>query len=706
MGLDRGSSRLHQAWLGYLVLGGLAIVVYYLIPARGTGITVRVVVYCLISASAAVAVLVGVIRNQPHSRLAWILLGASQAVYAAADCTFYIRHYVLGLVDYPSVADPFYLGHYPLVVAALMMLIRRRTPGRDIPGVLDAAVLAVVAAMLSWLFLIAPQARLDVPLLVKVTSVAYPVMDLAMLAVALRLILGAGRRPASFYLLCAYLLAIFTADTLYVQQQLAGTYQTGNWLDAIWLTGNLALGAAALNPTMRWLAEPSPVRDQTLGPARIAALCVAVLIAPATLLLHGTSELVRDVPVVAAACAILFLLAIARLAGLVADQRRLAITDGLTSLHTRRFFEAQLALEVQRARRARLPLAVIIVDIDRFKSINDRYGHPAGDRALVEVATRLRGAARAGDVLARYGGEEFALLVPGANATDLPGIAQRLREQVASSPIEVTTSSWIAVTVSVGVASYPDHDDLEGGLIAVADRALYAAKSSGRDRVVVGVPEPAEVDTRDQDPDMVEFLFRVADRVDLRLSSRQHSTAISLWAMVLAAELGWDLAMIRRSALAGRLHDIGKIVIPESVLTKPGALSEDDWRLMRAHPDYGYRLANAVPGFGSIAQVIRQHHERYDGTGYPDGLAARDIRPEARLIAVCDAWAAMLSDRPHHDPRSVEVARAELRGGRGTQFDPDIVDLFLNLHQAGRVGAMAHADDPGKAGLFMPPGMG
>jgi diguanylate cyclase (GGDEF)-like protein len=698
--------RLRYAWLGYLVVGGLAIAGYYLIPPRDGGVTARVVVYCLISASAAAAVFYGVLRNRPTARLAWILLGASQAVYAAADCTFYIRHYLLGLEDYPSAADPLYLGHYPLVVAALVMLIRRRTPGRDVPGILDAAVLAVVAAMLSWLYLIAPQARLDVPLLVKVTSVAYPVMDLAMLAVALRLILGAGRRPVSFYLLSGNLLAIFAVDTIYVSQQLSGTYQTGNWLDAIWLTGNLSLGAAALHPTMHWLGETSPVRDQTLGPARIAALCVAVLIAPVTLLAHGSEGLARDIPVVAVACGILFLLAIARLAGLVADQRRLAITDGLTGLHTRRFFEAQLPMEVQRARRADMPLALIIVDIDRFKSINDRYGHPAGDRALIEVANRLRVVARAGDVLARYGGEEFALLVPDAHPDDLLGIAQRLREQVASSPIAVTEHSWIAVTVSVGVASYPDHGDLDGGLVAVADRALYAAKSAGRDRVVVGVPPQADQRPREEDPDMVEFLCRVADKVDSRLSSDQHSTAISLWAMVMAAEMGWDLATIRRAALAGRLHDIGKIVIPEVVLAKTAELSEEDWKLMRAHPDYGYRLANAVPGFSAIAQVIRQHHERYDGTGYPSGLSARSIRREARLIAVCDAWAAMLAERPYHEPRSIEVAREELRRGRGTQFDPDMVDLFLDMHQAGRVGMLARLDQSGVAGLFMPPGTG
>jgi diguanylate cyclase (GGDEF)-like protein len=693
----------NRAWLGYLSAGALSIVCYYLIPPDGAGVVVRVVIYCLTSMSAAVAVVVGILRNRPGSWLAWSFLGASQLVYAIADSLFYCRHYLLHLDDYPSVADPLYLAHYPLVVIALVLLIRRRTPGRDIPGVLDAAVLAVVAAMLSWLYLIAPQARADSPTLVKVTSVAYPVMDLAMLAVALRLILGAGRRTPSFSLLSANLLAIFAADTIYVGQQLAGVYHTGNWLDALWLVGNLSLGAAALHPTMRWLGDPSPVGDQQLGPIRIMALCLAALVAPATLLVHGAGEPVQDLPVIAAACGILFMLAIIRLAALVADQRKLAITDGLTGLHTRRFFEAQLPLEVQRSRRSGAPLAVIIVDIDRFKSINDQYGHPAGDAALVEVAFRLRTAARAGDVLARYGGEEFALLLPGASPEDLAGIAQRLREQVASSPIPVSGDTWIAVTVSIGVASYPDHGNLEGGLIAVADRALYAAKSAGRDRVVVGVASRGDPHACDEDAEMVEYLFRAADEVDCALSNYQHSKAISLWAMVMAAELGSDLATIRRAAIAGRLHDVGKIVIPASILAKPSTLDAEEWRVMREHPDYGHRLASAVPGFEGVAEAIRQHHERCDGTGYPQGLSGRSIRIEARLIAVCDAWAAMLSDRPYHVMRTPEQARQELIRCRGNQFDPDVVDLFLALQAQGRVGRLSRLDASESAGLFIPP---
>lgn len=701
-----GGPGTNRTWLGYLSVGALSIVCYYLIPPDGAGVVSRVILYCLTSISAAVAVGVGVLRNRPRPRLAWSLLGASQLVYAIADSTFYVRHYLLDLPDYPSAADPFYLGHYPLVVVALVLLIRRRTPGRDLPALLDAAVLAVVAAMLSWLYLIAPQAHADLPALVKLTSVAYPVMDLAVLVVALRLMLGAGRRPRSFSLLSANLLAIFAADTIYVGQQLAGVYHSGNWLDALWLAGNLSLGAAALHPTMRWLGDPSPVGDQRLGPVRIVALCVAALVAPATLVLRGAGQSRQDLSVIAVACGLLFILAIARLAALVADQRRLAITDALTGLYTRRFFEAQLPVEIQRARRSGAPLAVIIVDIDRFKSINDRYGHPSGDAVLVEVASRLRASARAGDVLSRYGGEEFALLLPGATAEDLPGIAQRLRERVASTPIEVTGDTWVAVTVSIGVASYPDHSDVGGGLIAAADRALYAAKAGGRDCVVIGVPTGRAPHVCDEEPEMVEFLCRAADQVDSALSNYQHSKAISLWAMVLAAELGCDLGVIRRAAIAGRLHDVGKVVIPTSILAKPSALDAEDWRLMREHPDFGYRLAATVPGFERVAEVIRQHHERYDGKGYPQGLSGRSIHLEARLIAVCDAWAAMLSDRPYHVMRTPAEARHELMRCRGTQFDPDVVDLFLKLEADGRVGRLTRLTEPESAGLVIPPGAG
>jgi two-component system cell cycle response regulator len=690
-------------WWAYLAAGGLVVAGYYAATALRAPAVLTVTLYCLVSASAAVAVLIGARRQLApgRDRRPWLFLGASQAVYAAADTCFYVSHNILGLSAFPAPADPLYLGHYPLVVVGLILLIRMRTPGRDLASLLDAATLAVAAALLSWLYLIGPQARADLPNLVKLVSVLYPVMDLAMFAVALRLILGPGRRPMSFLFLGGWLLAIFAADEIYVIQQLNGTYATGNFLDAIWLLGNLSLGAAALHPTITRVNERSTGEDVPLTVVRLGLLAAGALIAPAVLVIEDGLGTLHDVPVIAAACAALFLLTVGRMAGLIADQRRLAITDVLTGLRTRRYFGTLLPQEIAKAKRAGTSLAVLIVDVDRFKSINDRYGHPAGDRVLIEVARRLRRAVRQADFLARYGGEEFALVVPGANPQELPSIGERMRHQVAATPILVAPEVWISVTVSVGTAGYPRHGGTPAELIMTADRALYAAKSQGRDRVVVGEPvgpgigglarlaagEPAE-DAPGSDDDLMAYLQRAADEVDGWLSSSEHGRAVGRWSALVARELGHDDTLVQRCELAGRLHDVGKMLIPQAIWRKPDALSRTERQLVQRHPDYGYQLVAMVPGLTEVAEAVRQHHERYDGGGYPQGLGGAEIRTEARVIAVCDVWAAMLADRPYSAAIGPERACDELLRARGTQLDPDVVDAFLNLHRCGRIGAL------------------
>jgi two-component system, cell cycle response regulator len=680
-------------WVAYLVTGLLVVAAYYLAIHLRSPAVVLVSLYCLVSASAGVAVFVGCARNLvgARARLPWLVLGGSQVVYAAADSFFYVTHYMFGNSAFPALADPLYLGHYPLVVVGLILLIRLRNPGRDLASLLDAATVAVATALLSWLYLIGPQARADSPMLVKLVSVAYPVMDLAMFAVALRLILGPGRRPASFMLLAGNLLAIFTADTIYVMQQLNGTYHAGNFLDAIWLCGNLALGAAALHPTVSRVTERASAEDMKLTPVRLAVLAGAALIAPATLIVRDLLGILRDVPVIAGACAVLFLLAIARLAGLVVDQRHLATTDVLTGLRTRRFFGAQLPLEITKAHRAGSSLAVLIVDVDHFKSINDRYGHPAGDRVLVEVARRLRDAVRHADFIARYGGEEFALVVPGVSPQELASIGERLRTQVACSPIVVSPDEWVHVTVSVGTAGYPRHGESPADLITTADRALYAAKAQGRDRVVVGetiTAGVAAVSPLESAVDLLAYLQRAADEVDGWLSNREHGRAVGRWAALVAASLGEDESVVRRAELAGRLHDIGKVLIPQAIWRKPSALSRYERQVVQQHSDYGYQMVSVVPGLLDVAEVVRQHHERIDGRGYPLGIAGHEIRLEAKIVAVCDSWAAMLADRPYHMALRPAEACEELLQGKGSQFDADIVDVFVDLQRRDLVGEL------------------
>jgi diguanylate cyclase (GGDEF)-like protein len=446
-----------------------------------------VVLYVAISASAPLAVFVGVVRNGPRPALPWVLIGIGQAVHALADANFYVEHYLRYDPTYPATADVFYLLHYPLLAAGLVILIRRRSPHRDVPALLDAASLAVVAAMLSWVYLMAPLVEADRPLLVEATSLAYPVLDLATLVVAIRLVLGGGPRPTAYFLLLGSLVAILTADTIYIVQRLSSDYGgAGSYLDAIWPLSNLLVGAAALHPTMPTMSERAGDRTGSLTLPRIAALCVAALVAPVTLWVQDLRGELSHVSVIASACALLFVLTIARLAVLVVEQRELAITDSLTGVHTRRFLEARLLSEVTRAERDGGAVALCLIDVDRFKTVNDSYGHPAGDRALVEIARRLRLGSRTADLLVRYGGEEFALLMPGARADQLSPVAERLRAEVARTPVPLAPGTCVTLTVSIGAAGYPEHGRSPAELVEAADRALYAAKENGRDRIVVG----------------------------------------------------------------------------------------------------------------------------------------------------------------------------------------------------------------------------
>jgi diguanylate cyclase (GGDEF)-like protein len=564
------------------------------------------------------------------------------------------------------------------------MLIRQRRAGRDLPGLLDAASLTVGAGLLSWVFMIGPQTRLGTPLLVEVASLAYPLMDLVVLLVSLRLLFGGGRRDGSFVLLSAWLAAILTADTVYVLQRLDHTYAAGNFLDAVWLTGNLALGACALHPSMGRIAQAADVPAPRFSWPRLAVLCLGALVGPLLLLIQHAQGVQQDVPAIAVGCAALFALTATRLAGLAVDQRRIAITDSLTGLRSRRYFEARLADEVTRAERTGGPLAVVILDVDRFKRINDRFGHPGGDRVLVEVAARLREVTGPDHALARYGGEEFALIAAGEDAEHPTRLAERLRHAVAREPVAVGDDTSVTVTLSAGTAAFAPHHGTASALVSAADRALYLAKDLGRDRAVAGGTSVAE----HREDVAVDYLDQVADLVDLRVASPGRSLAIAEWARTVAERLGRDSAEVRTAHRAGRLLDVGMIVLPDDLLTESGPLTDQQWHLLHEHPDSGARMVGVLPDHADVAEVIRQHHERWDGAGYPNGLRGEHIRIEARLLSVCDAWAAMRADRPHRRALTHEQAVRELRVGRGARFDPYLVDVFLELLDQRAVGEM------------------
>ncbi|MDT3443695.1 MULTISPECIES: diguanylate cyclase [unclassified Pseudofrankia] len=478
-----------RLWLGYVAVGAVVVASCYVAghwagSASHGWLVARLAVYSATTASAAGAVFFGLLRFRPAHWSPWLLIGISQLVYAGAGVAFCVDHYLYASPTFLAVRDVLYLAHYPVLVAGLLPIVRLRAPGGDLPGLLDGLLAATGAATLSYLNLIKPRLDGELSTAIAVMWVACPIADLILFAIGVRLVLGTGSRPPAFSLLAASLFLSLAADAGYALRQLGDGYSVGGGLDAVWLAGSLALGAAALHPTMASIAEPAH-RPAGLGRLRLWALYLAGLAGPLTLVLRrGRADSCTEL-VSALAMAVATGLIMIRMRYAEVQQRRLANTDVLTGLCTRRFLETRLALATARAAPRGWALALFLVDIDHFKSINDRYGHPAGDRALAEVALRLRAVAQSRDVVARYGGEEFALLATGVGQDDLRALGELLRATVAATPVVIADGVQLTVTVSVGAAAVAAAPASPAELVDRADRALYAAKSAGRDRVAV-----------------------------------------------------------------------------------------------------------------------------------------------------------------------------------------------------------------------------
>jgi diguanylate cyclase (GGDEF)-like protein len=386
------------------------------------------------------------------------------------------------------------------------------------------------------------------------------------------------------------------------------------------------------------------------------------------------------------------------------EQAQAAVTDSVTGLPNHRAVMGRLDEEVSRSERYQTSFALIFVDLDHFKRVNDTWGHRAGDAILREIASRLGSGVRQEDFVGRYGGEEFAVILTGADVAGASFTAERLREALDSEPC-----SWemedshevvpIQVSGSFGVAVYRLHGTTREDLIESADYAMYQAKHGGRNRVCIADIDrtvqkrenhPGERDERD------EHLYHPLEERDRHIQlatglqaltaaatardgyTAQHSQRLVELAVATARQLGQSEEELRMVRLSAALHDIGKIGIPDAILKKPGALTDEEWLIMRTHPDIGRHILEEVGGiFRQLATIVVSHHERWDGTGYPRKLAGEAIPLHARILAVVDAFDAMISHRVYREPLTIEQARSELLRCSGTQFDPAVVHVFL-----------------------------
>ncbi|MGD1216577.1 MAG: diguanylate cyclase, partial [Terriglobales bacterium] len=391
-----------------------------------------------------------------------------------------------------------------------------------------------------------------------------------------------------------------------------------------------------------------------------------------------------------------------------------SITDGLTGIKTRRFFWEALSSEWKRASRSGRPFSVVLIDLDKFKEVNDSLGHLEGDLVLARVGRLLEQKCRQSNVVARYGGDEFIILMPETGIEQAQVLAERLRLWLATDPMLEEHQ----ITGSFGVASFPVHGFSMEDLIRVADAGMYVAKHAGGNRVstsdafgegsavprhlVSGYIEgflQREHNGPEHLEELVSTLRKLCGRED---GADQRTMKEAVEALARAAELrdhnaaghgeqcGHYVGMIARglnlsaqeaedASFAGRVHDLGKLFIPERILNKPGALTEDELAVINTHPQVGAEVLRAIPEIERAAQAIESHHEAFDGSGYPFGLKGENIPLYGRIVAVADAYVNMTSDRSVAPPKTDEQALVELEKLSGTRFDGMIVRLLARL---------------------------
>lgn len=604
----------------------------------------------------AVAALVARVVMVRRQRLVWALLAGYAATTTAADLTWSALA-VDGELDSGGLPDVLYYAAYPLAYAGVILLLRGRarwfTPALWLDGLVGALTLAALTAAV----VLTPVLSSTSEAGELVINVGYVIADVLLLCfVGLAAGLSGWKPGRSWALIGLSLSSAAVVDAIYSYQEATGNYAAGSVLSTLWPAGLVALAFAA------W----QPQRSTSLDSTSLAGAAMPVLFAAVALAVLGAAhwKTVTDPAVILALPALIAVAARGALTyrenlRLLRLTRQEALTDALTGLGNRRQMTRDLEAALADARAGR-PSTLAFFDLDGFKGYNDAFGHNAGDALLHRLASALRAATAGTGTAYRLGGDEFCVLLPGAVGLDAPAVqsaAAALRE----------SGNGFRIGASLGLVSLPDDADQAARALQLADERMYANKDAGR--------ASAKRQTRD-------LLMQVLGEREPEL--RRHTDQVAGHAAATARQLGLTGEAVDEVARAAELHDIGKLAIPESILDKPGPLDDAEWNLMREHTIVGERILLAAPALAPVAALVRASHERWDGTGYPDGVASGEIPLGARIVAVCDAYDAMTSDRSYRCALPHAEAIAELRRHSGTQFDPAVVEAFATTIAAAR----------------------
>jgi len=649
-GFDRSRLVAFSA-LGLLaaLLAFYAVVVVGELPGEGLQEAVGRWVYDVVVLGAA-AIVLWRAALMPAERHAWLALGIGLLLWALGQTYYSVVLYYAEPAPFPSPADAGFLAFYPASFVALVLLLRARVAHLDPLAWVDALIGALAVAALAAALIFPPvvEALGGSPLGVAV-SLAYPCMDLVLLGLLSGAFAISKWRAGGTWLLIALALLLFGAcDVVY----LAAGGQSTTALNAASVGWPLAFLLLAL---VSWL--PTTEAEATVagsGRRRIAVPLGMAVVGVCLLVAASFVEVDEVAVALSAACLVAVL---ARLlitfnqnTGMLEASEEEALTDDLTGLANRRALMADL----ERVAASTPPESTVLAlyDLDGFKAYNDTFGHPAGDDLLRRLGKQLASSMRPFGHAYRLGGDEFCILAAtrGHSADAIcEGAEEALTDRGTGFSI---SASWGKVLIPVEVVSPTD-------ALRLADRRMYAKKGRRADSA------------RSQTRGVLLSVLREREP-----GLERHLDGVAHLAAVFGRQLNLDAEEIDVLVRAAELHDIGKIAIPDEVLHKDGELTDEEWEMMRKHPKIGERVLDAAPALGPVASLVRSTHERWDGGGYPDKLAGRDIPRGARAILICDAYNAMTEGRPYRAPMSSEAAVEELQRGAGTQFDPELVRCF------------------------------
>ena len=587
-------------------------------------------------------------RSSGSERGAWAAFALGLAGFAAGDL-----YWTVALADdaappYPSPADAGYLSIFPASFVGLVLLLRARATGLSKALWLDGLVCTLSAAAVGAALVLGVVASTEGSVATVATNLAYPLGDLMMLAFVIAVMVVAGLRGGSTWWLLAAAFSVWAVgDGIYLYQVAVETYVEYTLLDTTWPAAAALVALAAMRPAVR-------LDTRRLRSGMLVVPAGFTLIALGLLVLDHYARL-NDAAIWLASAAVLA--AIVRFALTFRENLRTlgaseidAATDALTGLGNRRALVRDLEALASRASVER-PVLLALFDLDGFKTYNDTFGHPAGDALLARLGASLIVAVDESGSAYRMGGDEFCVLA----ASDDPSLLERAAQALSES------GGRFEIRCSYGAVTLTEASKDPVEALRIADQRMYANKRRGR---------------RSSDEAVHQVLLRVAAEHDGELHDHVEDVADLVGAV--GRELGLDEAELTEVRRAAALHDIGKVAIPDAILHAPRALTEDEWLYMRQHTIIGERIIRAAPELAGVARIVRSSHERWDGAGYPDRLAGEEIPLGARIVAVCDTYDAIVTDRAYRKAQSPEVALAELRRCAGTQFDPKVVAAFAN----------------------------